>query len=74
MILEILAEIFVELLFKVVLWGFLVCPGAFIRWCFTGFRKPFKSLLNDDDVFFNGFLSLCFYIFLGTIIVTIILF
>jgi hypothetical protein len=28
-------------------------PGALIRWCLTGFRKPFKEVLNRDG-YTNG--------------------
>ena len=31
-------------------------PGAFIRWTFTGFRRPFKDVLNDDT-YINGMLG-----------------
>lgn len=39
-ILEILFNILISILFK---W-----PAASIRWMFTGFRRPFKEVLDDD--------------------------
>jgi hypothetical protein len=44
-ILEIICEMILMIVFTF--------PGAFIRWCFTGFRKPFKDLLLDNSEF-NG--------------------
>lgn len=44
-ILEILAEIFLVLLFQY--------PGAFIRSMFTGFKKPVKEIIKQDP-FLNG--------------------
>lgn len=49
MILEAIIEAIVMFLFKF--------PGAFIRWCFAGFRKPYKDVLFDDSEF-NGFVGL----------------
>jgi hypothetical protein len=48
-ILEIILESVILILFRY--------PGAFIRWTFTLYRKPFKDILNDNE-YLNGWLGL----------------
>lgn len=47
-IMSILEELFVYLL---------KFPGAFFRWLFAGFKRPFKEILNGDD-FLNVLIGL----------------
>ncbi|MFN8254633.1 MAG: hypothetical protein U0W24_03025 [Bacteroidales bacterium] len=44
-----IAEVIVEI---ILLYG-LQYPGAFIRWMLTGFKKPYKEII-ESDAFFNG--------------------
>lgn len=38
-------EMILEAVWRVIL----IFPGAFVRWCFTGFRKSYNDLLFDDS-------------------------
>ena len=48
-ILEILAEVLILMIFRY--------PGAFLRWVFTGCRRPFKEVLAED-AYTNGTIGL----------------
>ena len=39
-----------ELIFLMIFKLVLVFPGAFIRWAFTGFRKPYKYYLEESEL------------------------
>lgn len=46
---EIIVEVIILIIFRY--------PGALIRWVFTGCRRPFKEVLQDDG-YINGMLGL----------------
>jgi uncharacterized protein involved in cysteine biosynthesis len=62
-----MVEFIIELLVDILLMFIFSYPGAFIRWAFTGFKKPFDEVLNDNRSW-NGFLGL---LILGLLIVSL---
>jgi hypothetical protein len=46
---EVIVRVFMMYLFSY--------PGAFIRWMFTGFKKPFDDILHNNRTW-NGFLGM----------------
>ncbi len=45
----IMFELIIEMLF--------VIPGAFIRWLFTGRKKPLKEHMFDGDAYLDGIIG-----------------
>lgn len=43
-------ELIIEMLF--------VIPGAFIKWLFTGCKKPLKEHMFDGDAYLDGIIGL----------------
>ena len=50
-------ETLIEIVIEIVLVIIFIYPGAFIRWAFTGFRKPFKEIIEGDGSF-SGYIGM----------------
>ena len=59
---------FFEIIIEAIVLLLFVIPGAFIRWMFSGFKKPFRFYLKKDP-YINGSIGI---VVIGLIIAIIV--
>jgi len=64
-------ETILAVIFEVIILILFRYPGSFIVWTFTGFRKPFKEVLNGD-AYTHGMIGLVFVVGLIVLLIKVI--
>lgn len=52
-------------MFELILEFIFVIPGAFIRWLFTGCKKPLKNHIFEGDAYLDGVIGLAVFVLIG---------
>ncbi len=50
-----------DMIIEFLMYFLLQYPGAFIRWIFNGFKKPWKKVLNEDPLI-NAGIGMLFFV------------